>query len=412
MDNNNPKKEYVYKGVTAFLVVAASVLFYFIMLRLGSIFTVIGKIINVLQPIIFGLVIAYLVNPMIVFFDSKLLPFFNKKVKNKEKANKLTCAISTTLSLIVFCVIITGIIWLIIPQFIESIMNIVTVLPGQIDNYSEKLAKFVHKNKQLESVLLKALDYEKNWLQTELAPTVSKYAATLASGVWSAFTFIKNFVLGLIIAIYLLLSKKKFVNQTKKLFYAIFKEKTVNRIFAWIKTSHGVFSGFISGKIVDSIIIGILCFIGTAIMKIPYSVLVSVVICVTNVIPVFGPWIGGIPMSILVALNDPIKGLYFGIFVIFLQTLDGNFIGPKILGDKIGLDTFWVMFAIILGGGMFGVLGMLIGVPGFAVIYYILVAIINHSLNKKNKSTESDAYASGNGDLTITDDGGQSDAQA
>lgn len=392
MDKNEMKRSYLYKGVTAFLVVAACVLFYFFVYRIDAIWGYVKRVFDVLQPVIFGLVVAYLVNPIFNFLNKSFLPFFKKRIKKQESAEKITNIICVILSLLIFLIVIAGLVALVIPQFITSISNVITVLPDQLDSIANKSVDYLKSNEKLENALIKLLDYEKNWLENELTAYVNKWATYFASGVINVINFFKNFIVGLIFALYLLLTKNKFSRQSKKLLYAVFNDSTVDKILVWLKRSHEVFSGFISGKLLDSLIIGVLCFIGVTVLKIPYTMLVAVIVGVTNVIPVFGPYIGAIPCAALILMTNPVKGLYFIVFIILLQALDGNFIGPKILGDKTGLDTFWVVFAIVLGGGMFGVIGMLIGVPMFAVIYYIFVALVNYRLKKKNKPISSDCY--------------------
>lgn len=408
-DNKEIKRSYFYKGLTAFSVVAASVLFFFLIFRLGTIWGYVKRIIDVLQPLIFGLVMAYLVNPMVNFFTKHFSSFFTKRLKNKDRAKSISNVLSVCLALIIFIIIIIGIFASVIPQFISSISNVITVLPKQIDKLADRTRDFLNNNERAENLLLKALDYEKNWLENDLTAYVNKWAGNLASGVWNMVTFLKNFGVGLMFALYFLLSKKLFANQSRKLLCAVMKDSTVEKILLWIRKSHRVFSGFISGKILDSFIIGILCFIGVTALRIPYTVLVAVIVGVTNIIPVFGPYIGAIPCAALILLTNPVKGLYFIVFIILLQTLDGNFIGPKILGDRTGLSTFWVVFAIVFGGGMFGVIGMLIGVPTFAVFYYLFAALINHILKRKNKPTDSDSYTA-DALLSADNDKGGADA--
>ncbi len=396
MDKNKKevRRSYFYRGLTAFLVVAASIIFFFLVFRLDAIWGAIKRVIDVLQPLIFGLVMAYLVNPMVNFFYKHFCRYFSKHIKSGKRAEKISNILSVCLSLLIFIFIIIGIFASVIPQFVSSMSNVISVLPSQIDKLSDRIKDFLNANERAESILLKALDYEKNWLQNDLTAYVNKWAGSLASGVWNMVTFLKNFGVGLMFALYFLLSKNLFANQSRKLLCALMNDNIVNKILLWLKKSHRVFSGFISGKLLDSLIIGVLCFIGITVLGIPYPVLVAVIIGVTNVIPVFGPYIGAIPCATLILLTSPIKGLYFIIFIILLQTLDGNFIGPKILGDRTGLSTFWVVFAIVLGGGLFGVAGMLIGVSAFAVFYYLFVALINYVLRKKNKPTDSSHYSS------------------
>ena len=201
-----------------------------------------------------------------------------------------------------------------------------------------------------------------------------------------------NVLVGLIIAAYLLFSKEKFIGQSKKIVYAILPVRQANVIVHTVRKSNEIFGGFISGKILDSAIIGVLCYIVLSIMQMPYTLLVSVIVGVTNVIPFFGPFIGGIPSAIIIALASPIQGLYFVIFVIVLQQLDGNIIGPKILGDSTGLSPFWVVFAILVGGGLFGFTGMVLGVPAFAVVYYIISNVISYILRKRKLPDDTGVY--------------------
>lgn len=391
--DKNERRSYFYKGLTAFLVIASCVLFFFLIFKIGLIFKIVKKILAVLSPLIFGLVISYLVNPMLKAFDTKLItPLFCKSIKNKDLAVKLGYVISVFLSLIVFVAIIATLFILVIPQFITSISNVVTTLPDKLDGMTKWFSGVFKSNDRLESFYLKAIEYEKKWLKNEITPNVNKWAGYFASGVINVISFVKNFALGLVFAIYYLLSKKLFINQTRKFLFAIFNKNTVEKILRATRKSHTVFSGFISGKLLDSLIIGILCFAGVTILGIPYPMLVAVIVGVTNIIPVFGPYIGAIPTAALILMTNPIKGLYFIVFIILLQALDGNVIGPKILGDKTGLATFWVVFAIIAGGGLFGVVGMLIGVPAFAVIYYFIVHFVNKKLAAKGLPVNSDFY--------------------
>ena len=392
MDKKGIRKAYFYKGLTAFLVVAACVLFFFAIYKINDIFDGLKTIIYVLQPIIFGFAIAYLVNPMVNFFNRVFIPFFTKKAKKPQVVRKIIRITSVLISLIIFVAIISAIIYLVIPEFYKSIVNIIDTLPKQIDKLVGKISNMMESNGQIKGWFVKFLESEKSWLQEDAAKYLNDFATGFANGVIGALEFVKNLALGLLIAIYLLYNKSLFARQFRKLIAAIFKENTARRINVVVNKTHTVFSGFINGKILDSLIIGVLCFIGVSILRIPYPMLIAVIVGVTNVIPVFGPYIGAIPCTVLVLLTEPIKGLYFVIFIILLQALDGNFIGPKILGDKTGLSSFWVIFSIILCGGLFGIMGMIIGVPAFAVIYYFLTGIINDRLKAKGLSTDSDYY--------------------
>ncbi len=389
--NKEVKKTYLYKGVTAFLVVAASILFFFMVYRFDIVLSGIRTVIKVLSPVIFGLIISYLLNPIVDFLNFVLFPKVFKTDKNKVKP--FVNLISVCLSLLFFLAIIVGIVVLIIPALIESVTNVVDIIPVKIDNLINWGENFLKENKNVEIAFKNILVAEKEWLKNDFAQYLAKAAEYFASGLFSVINFIKNFAIGFMIAIYLLYNKVRFGNKSRKVLYALFKEKTVKRILKGLHKTNVVFSGFIYGKLLDSFIIGILCFIGVAILKIPYAVLIAVIVGVTNIIPVFGPYIGAIPCAALVLVTEPIKGLYFIVFIILLQTLDGNVIGPKILGDKTGLETFWVIFAIIVGGGLFGIVGMIIGVPFFAIVYYFASIVLNDRLKKKNLSVNSSEYS-------------------
>lgn len=393
MNNNGFKKDYFFKGLTAFLVIAACVLFAFLVFKIDIIWAGVKKVFSVLNPVIVGLVIAYLVNPMVKFFGKYISKVTGYKAKNKEKAKRVADIISVLLAILVFAVVIIGLFWLVIPQLISSISSFADTFPKKMDGVLKWGKSVLKENGKLQVLFTRAIEYGEKWLKTDLSKFINNVAGNVASGVWSVVNFLKNFGLGLIFAIYLLFSKDRLINQCKKMLYAFLDDKTVGSILSGLSKSHKVFSGFINGKLLDSLIIGVLCFIGTTALGIPYALLVSVIVGVTNVIPVFGPYIGGVPSAILVTIASPMKGLYFIILVIVLQMLDGNFIGPKILGNKTGLSNFWVMFAIVVGGGLFGIIGMLIGVPAFAVIYYAFALLVNYLLRKKNKSTLSDDYS-------------------
>ncbi len=395
MQNKNFKLKYFYIGLTAFLTVAACVVFFFLIYRLPGIFSALGKILSVMQPVIIGLIIAYLVNPIANSINGGLLKLSKKYFnKNPEITRKISKAVSVFGALAVFIIILVLIIYMIVPQFIDSISSMIKVLPGQLDAFIKEISAEFERNKDLQNLINAFYEYEKEWLQNDLTGYVNSFASYFASGVWSVVSFLKNFAVGLIFALYILFNKALLMRQFRKLLYACMNNTAVEHIFKTGNKTHRIFSGFIYGKLLDSFIIGVLCFIGISILKIPYTMLVAVVIGVTNIIPVFGPYLGGIPCAALILLTDPIKGLYFIIFIILLQALDGNFIGPKILGNSTGLSAFWVVFAIVVGGGLFGVLGMLIGVPLFAVLYYLITTFVNFRLKRKNLPCDSDYYDS------------------
>ena len=214
----------------------------------------------------------------------------------------------------------------------------------------------------------------------------------VSAGIFDILIFMKNFLIGAIVALYVLADKEKFVAKSKMLVYAIFPHKWANLLIHSMRFTHKTFGGFIYGKLVDSAIIGVLCYFGMLLLHMPFPILVSVIIGVTNVIPFFGPYIGAIPCILLILVVDPIKGLYFAIFILLLQQFDGNILGPKILGETTGLSSFMVIVAILIGGGLFGIPGMIAGVPVFAVLYAMVCRLISHSLSNRKMPVEEEDY--------------------
>ncbi|MBO4734491.1 MAG: AI-2E family transporter, partial [Clostridia bacterium] len=251
MNNKDFKREYFFKGLTAFLVIAACVLFAFLVFKISVIWGYLKRIISVLNPVIIGLVIAYLVNPMVCFFDKYILKLIGRKAKKPEKAARTADVISVLLGILVFTVIIVGLFWLVIPQLIESISSFINSLPQKMNDVSAWGKNFLKENAKLQSLFIRGLEYGEKWLQNDLSRFVNNLAGNLASGVLSVVNFLKNFGLGLIFAIYLLFSKDRMINQSKKMLYAFLSDKTVGRILSWLSKSHKVFSGFINGKLLD-----------------------------------------------------------------------------------------------------------------------------------------------------------------
>lgn len=405
-DDNGPSKlrQYFSKGMTYFLVIAASIVFYFALLRLTNLSDVFGKIVNVLKPILYGLVIAYLLNPIVRKTDQYLIPALENKVKKPEKLSR---GAGILLSLIVLVFLITTLSNMLIPELYKSIRDLIVTLPGQLNDVMDKF-NAIEIDDSTTGTLVKSAVQEgsqmfQNWLRTDLLKQANEIMSSLTVGVINILSELFNALIGIIVSVYLLFSKETFVRQSKKAVYAILPINRANFLLHLAQKSNEIFGGFIIGKIIDSAIIGVICFLGLTALSMPYTVLVSVIVGVTNVIPFFGPYIGAIPSAILIMLVDPIKGIYFIIFIILLQQLDGNFIGPKILGNSTGLSAFWVIFSILLGGGLFGFMGMLMGVPTFAVIYYIIQMIINNRLEKKNLPAHSKYYD----ELSYVDDNGE-----
>lgn len=289
---------------------------------------------------------------------------------------------------------------MILPQLISSIQSIASHFPTYVSNFTNWFGDIRELNPVIneyltQNIILTDSTEIVEWFNKNIAPNIKNLgnlATTLYNGLFSIMKFLFEFMIGIIISIYLMSSKELFSGQAKKIVYALFEENKANHFIRNMRFVHRTFVGFLSGKIVDSIIIGLLCFIGTSFLEIPYAILVSVIIGVTNIIPFFGPYLGAIPCAILILMISPIHCLYFVIFIIILQQIDGNIIGPKILGNSTGISSFWVIFAITIFGGLFGIPGMVIGVPVFAIIYAGFRSLFHRMLRKKGPPTETDVY--------------------
>lgn len=385
-------------GKTVAIVVGAltCILFYFLLLRAGHISGVIRKIFLVSKPIVYGLAIAYLLNPIVKAVDRKLLPFLEKKFPNFKQAKSVSRSVGICISIVILATIIFTLFNMMIPELYKSIRDMIMNVPSQMNRFIRELSEMNTENSTIgnivESVMKEATTFVQNWMRTDLLGRINDFMSGLTVGVLNFMREIMNILIGLIVSVYVLFSKEKFSKQSKKITYAIFKPSNANMILHLTIKSNEIFGGFIIGKIIDSAIIGVLCFAGLSILNMPYAMLVSVIVGVTNVIPFFGPYIGAIPSAILILLAEPKMGIYFIIFIIALQQFDGNVLGPKILGDSTGLSAFWVVFSILIGGGLFGVPGMILGVPTFAVVYYIVGMLVNNKLEKKKLPVKTDAY--------------------
>lgn len=397
-------RDYIRRGISAFLVIFAGITCFFIFLRFDSIAKAFTTITEVLAPIIYGFVLAFLLNPIVKRVEGWIKPRLKKLFKKEEQVQKTARGVGIFSALVVALLIVVALFNMLIPELYKSIRDLVVTLPDELSQWGKDINNLIKGNSTVENIVKAALiqgndAIEKwvetdllNWVQNDLFKQTNQIITGVTSGVISIVNVVLNIFVGVIVSIYVLFSKEKFMSQSKKIVYAAMKPRTANNVLHIAKKANHIFSGFIIGKIIDSAIIGVLCFIGLSILKMPYTLLVSVIVGVTNVIPFFGPFIGAIPSAILILLVDPLKGLYFIIFVLLLQQLDGNVIGPKILGDSTGLSSFWVIFSILISGGLFGFVGMIVGVPTFALIYYIIKMFIQQKLEQKNLPTNTKYY--------------------
>lgn len=396
--NKGPSKlrQQFSRGMSIFVVIVACIVFYFALLRLSDITGVIKMVLEVLRPIFYGLAIAYLLNPIVKVVENHLLSVLKKQFPNLKKAEIISRSVGIFIAILILLLVIVALFNMLIPELYGSIRDMILTVPSQINDALDRITEMMSQDSTLgqvfTSILKDGADYLQNWMRSDLLKQVNVMMSNVTVGVINIVSELLNIVIGIIVSIYVLFGREKFGKQSKKIVYALFQPSQANMLLHLTAKSNEIFGGFIIGKIIDSAIIGVLCFIGLSILKMPYTLLVSVIVGVTNVIPFFGPYIGAIPSAVLILLSDPRKGIYFIIFILILQQLDGNIIGPKILGNSTGLSAFWVVFSILLGGGLFGFLGMILGVPTFAVFYYIVNMLINHKLEKRKLPTDTESY--------------------
>lgn len=399
-ENENNKKRfqplnsYKWQGLMWFLVIIACIAFGFIVLRLNSIIKGFQVLLEILKPILIGIILAYILNPVMKSFEN----FFYKILKKDNsvlKVQKQIRSISLLITIILFLVIIGILLAAILPDLVVSVSNLITDLPGYVSSISNWISQLSVDEKYQVYVqqMLDQTEHAETWIKTNLSSQLNAIVSTLRAGIMSVFNVIYNFFIGLIVSIYILSTKENFKAQSKKILYAVFEEGTSNTILQMARDSNKIFLGFLTGKIIDSAIIGVICFIFLSIFQIPYTLIVSVIVGITNIIPFFGPYIGGIPSAVLILLANPKAGIFFIIFIVVLQQIDGNFIGPKILGNTTGLSAFWVIFSILVGSGLFGLAGMIFGVPVFAVIYHIIHQLVNKRIASKKMPLETYKYA-------------------
>lgn len=390
-------RKYLSLGITICLSLCGAILFFYLLFFGEKYIALKASVIKVLLPIIDGIVIAYVLSPIQDALEQRILEPMIKKLNKKGKdRSKLVHGLGTFLTLFLFLLVVVVILLLIIPQVIESLSIIISRVPLFLEKLETTTYSLINEIPEVAALADTYWPQVEDLLLKQVLPGTSSLLANVSSGlVGGVVSFISatfNFILGIIISIYLLGQKGRFCAQAKKLCYAFMKEERANNLINNTRFANRIFGGFISGKIIDSILIGIICFIGMSILRIPYALLISVVVGVTNVIPYFGPFLGAIPSAIIILMISPVKCLIFLIWIVVLQQFDGNVLGPKILGDSTGLSGFWVIFSIIVFGGLWGVFGMFIGVPLFALVYAAIKTAVNTRLEKKKLPSDTEFY--------------------
>lgn len=382
------------KRVLVYIVAGIGILAaYFILINLKRVSGILSSVSDILRPFIIAAIFAYIVNGPMMFFE-RLFGRLTDKKKPRPVLKRVLAIIAAWVAslavLVLFFVII-------VPDVKISITTLINNLPS----YFESLKAFIVALAEKYQLDISYLNSFMNFQVTAdgIMEIIDKYSdalipqlANIANISVQIGSFIADVIIAIIISVYLLFSKETLIAQLKKVLYALFNRKLADISVRVARETHRTFSGFINGKLLDSLIIGILCFIGMSILKFEYALLISFIVGVTNVIPFFGPMFGAVPSVLLLLMIDPWHALWFAVFIFALQQLDGNVIGPKILGDSTGLPALWVMFAILVGGALWGVAGMFVGVPLFAVIYRFSKEILENLLKKKNMPENTSAY--------------------
>jgi hypothetical protein len=387
---------YIYTGITAGCVIGVSIIIYFIFREFSVVQSMVAKIFSILSPILYGAVMAFLMSPVYNKLNEKMSVFFKKIFKKQKMAFTLSKTISTVVCVFLVILIVFSLIMMLIPQLIISVKEMAASMPKNLENLYAAIEKAAKDNPDLESFILDnyyaMIERFNSFIASSVLPNINKYIWNFSSGIISVVKIIFSFIIGIMVMIYLLNIKSSLAAQGKKMAYAFLSLNAANRLIGEVRYIKAVFSQFIVGKIIDSFIIGIINYIAMSIFKMPYALLISAIVGVTNVIPFFGPFIGAIPSAFIILLISPIQSLQFSVWILILQQIDGNIIGPKILGQTTGLSSFWILFSIILFGGLFGVLGMIIGVPTLAVVYRFLSGKTNEALIKKELPQDTMEY--------------------
>ena len=415
---------YIAAGVTAFAVIAAALLLFFTLFHLSALRAFFGTLAHILRPIFLGMIFAFLLLPIhrgIFGFMTAMTP--EKRLKNKGDVQFLNVlAIIFSLLLAVFLLYL--LLAMALPQIYLSIVGLVNAFPEYINSVQEWLQKFLADNPDIQntvmSVYVSAADSLEEWLNADILPNLESVTTTVQwlrqsvlpnlTGVMSSVSalvvslalLVKDLLIALIVTFYLLIRKDVFAAQSKKIVYSVLPTHVGDLVVEETRSAYRIMSGFINGKLLDSLIIGIIALVCCNMLGFPYPALLATIIGVTNVIPFFGPFIGAIPCALLVFLDSPIKCLYFAVFILVLQQFDGNILGPKILGDSTGLASFWVLFSILLFGGLFGFAGMVLGVPVFAMIYSVLRRLVLYGLRRRGLPEDTECYIGPTGPMEKT----------
>lgn len=389
------------KTISNIIVVCVGILMAATLMHVGQLWGVVRRVSRTAMPLFIGFAIAFILLPVV----KRLERFFLTKVFRHRPHPKLSRVLAVIIAYILLLALVSGFFAILVPQIISSLKSVVTIITNAVPRSAQELRDMLEKATLLQRLgldseqVLEAWDSMSNQIAAHLGQ-LSTYTNLLINNLLSiagsisssVYSVLFHALVGLIASIYMLMDRERFCSQIKKVCYATLKKPTCETLIHWTRRANDIFAGFITGKIVDSLIIGIVCYVCMLLFKIEYPLLISVIIGMTNVIPFFGPYIGAIPSILFLLLINPISALWFAVFILVLQQIDGNVIGPLILGDHVGLSAFWIMLAITIGGGLFGFAGMLLSVPVFALIYAIAKSAMEVRLRKRKLPVESAFY--------------------
>ena len=384
------------RALLALIVVLVGIAFYFLLYRSKEVGDAFRSLISSLAPVLIGLVLAYLLNPLQSRMQRGLFRLFGKRSKRPQRAESAAKGISIALSVLLVAALLVMLVVLIIPEIGNSIARAAEALPAQIRSVVDWINGRINDDSEwavmIQQGLEKGLEFLQNWATTSLPGMANSLLSYVTTGVIGVVKSIFNLTVAMVVAIYVLKDKHRFLAQSKKLLCAFTGEKRANQVLDTARHANKIVGGYLTGMIIESLIVAVVCFIGMSLMRMPYALLVSVIIGVTNVIPFFGPIIGAVISSALILLFDFRQGLIFIVFIIVLQQIEGNIIAPRVLGESTGVSPFWVTFSLLLFGSLFGFVGMLIGVPLFAVLYYLFDLWIDTRLEKRHLPTGTEEY--------------------
>lgn len=410
----NDRHPYLCTGITAFAVIAASLCLFFTLFHFREVACFLDELGAILRPIFMGAVIAFLLLPIHRTILRFLLSMTSEKRQKNTKDVAFLNLVAIVCSLLLAIFLIYLLLAMVIPQVYQSVVGLVNSIPTYIEVVQGWLQTFFEDNPDIQASVmsiynsaassleqwlnsdilpnLESVTTTFNWVRQTILPNITGVVAGVSGMVVGFLVLVKDLLISIIVSVYLLVRKDIFAAQSKKIIYSLFRTDIADLIVDETRNAYRIMSGFINGKLLDSLIIGIICLVCCNLFKFPYPALIATIVGVTNIIPFFGPFIGAIPCGLLIFLVNPLQAIYFAIFILVLQQFDGNILGPKILGDSTGLASFWVLFSILFFGGLFGFAGMVLGVPVFAMFYSVVSRLVTYGLRSRSLPVETEDY--------------------